>query len=1153
MSSFFPHVDTVALKKFAAAAAAGEHAYRLNRNATLGQQPPATGKKKGKGKAQDKSPPYPVVVGCEDTYHVGEQMILITFDPESVPLGPYSMVAHFPRGRPTYTTKALVGMTQVVRDHAQIIAPKIYGYYDNIPNPINAEVVLLELLQGECLEDVWMGLEPRHRPVLLGPLFDEGPLIRMEPQEALTSTHDYLLALAQRPERIFNGPDEDPDARNLGWPDSAPLTDADVAALRATWKRLGYLISYHSGGFYIPGSLSPDARFTAYSVLQSKGFGVRHGDMQMARFVVRWARPGDTNSDATLALTGWEHAARAPLWACARMPPWLYPHVHPYERITWEGQRNVRQFIFHSIFHGDFIPQARAWEWIVAYVYGATERWFEGLVGAHWGFRDAAEVLLVRLREHWIRERPDVPFPLEVGGAHLRGTPAATTVASAGVREPGEDSSETNVLPDRTRTFTEEMRAAMNTLANEMAAVDSQSWSAALRAQYYTLCSVNGSWYLLASHHWSQFFAELEIQTWVGTRAALMSKPQNGPESCPHCQIGQFDEEPGRHRAEEEDKKMSESWKGDADGILVFPRCSLHKRSRIRAFFAEGVDKLHLPWVVEILPVLLHVSLFLFFSGLVVFLFGINHTVFTVVMSWVGFCAGLYLCITFMPIFRHDSPYYTPLSSSAWICTTSFLYVVSRYLHIIAAHKLFSYRCFQRSLYSKKAYHKWFRQGMSKTVEMSALLLSSPSIDSRALLWTFESLDEDHEVEQFFAGIAGFKDPDQAQGLLEDFIYANRSRMSDSLFDLMIRTSSWRSLVSENVKRRRMTICMKALHAAPSLVDRRYLHQIAMGNWPDLLSSVDFGMFVRRWCRNEDREMEFLAQCIVSRVIAAASERNEPWLNLVAYQLSKSKSAVRGLLAHGDSVSRTMRELQKEFCGMWNQLVHGGQNSEGYLGHAFIRLALLRGLDKVHAALHENADAASAITNARSASGHSREASSSYSLCPFGDHPSPQDQDSSLDPWSTSGKADTVLGEISNSANQGATIIVSRTAVASRTSHSLSGLASTVSPLDVSQPHAAKHHPLSPSPSPSTHPLDATSTSGSDDVSLSITVVRPSLDSQGRNSRAGTDDTLPDEPTSVSETPSSLWDIKLALLRPDGSERPEHPSRDEDQPPRDTK
>lgn len=295
------------------------------------------------------------------------------------------MIAHFPCGRPTYTTKALVGMTQIARDQAQIIAPKIYGYYDNVPNPINAEVVLLELLPGESLDDIWMDLEPRQimtvcarlgellvklfncrspmlcsetdvpdspprtpaasahyrRPVLLGPPFDEGPLFYMEPQEGLTSTHDYLHSLAERPERVFGESSEVPGACDTGWRGTAPLSDADVAAVRDTWRRLGYLISYHSGGFYIPGSLSPEARFTAYSVLQSKEFGVRHWDMQMTRFVVRWAHPGDVHSDATLALTGWEYAVRAPLWSCARMPSWLYPHLHPFERITWEGQRNL--------------------------------------------------------------------------------------------------------------------------------------------------------------------------------------------------------------------------------------------------------------------------------------------------------------------------------------------------------------------------------------------------------------------------------------------------------------------------------------------------------------------------------------------------------------------------------------------------------------------------------------------------------------------------------------------------------------------------------------------------------------------------------------------------------------------------------------------
>lgn len=73
MSTAFPHVDVSALKKFAAAAAAGEHACRISRNSTMGV-PSSSVKKKGKGKAHDKKPPYPVVTGCEDICHVGEQV-----------------------------------------------------------------------------------------------------------------------------------------------------------------------------------------------------------------------------------------------------------------------------------------------------------------------------------------------------------------------------------------------------------------------------------------------------------------------------------------------------------------------------------------------------------------------------------------------------------------------------------------------------------------------------------------------------------------------------------------------------------------------------------------------------------------------------------------------------------------------------------------------------------------------------------------------------------------------------------------------------------------------------------------------------------------------------------------------------------------------
>jgi len=285
----------------------------------------------------------------------------------------------------------------------------------------------------------------------------------MHPQEAATSTHDYLIALSKRPERVYDSSNTTftEAGRDTGWPGDPKLTDADIILIRDTWNRLGSLIPYHSGGFYIPGNLSPEARYLAYSVLQSKEFGIRHTDLQMARIILQWVRPGDDDSDVTLVVTGWEHAYYAPLWACARMPPWLTPHIHPYEALTWENQRKLRAFMFQSIYGGEHL---QSWEWVVAHVFGETERWFEGLLACHWGFRDAAEVLLVRLRDHWMRERPDVPFPLKVGGAYVR--PVETSSPQSKIPEPAGSTLDQRAqdLLSKTKILMEEVRVVMNSL-----------------------------------------------------------------------------------------------------------------------------------------------------------------------------------------------------------------------------------------------------------------------------------------------------------------------------------------------------------------------------------------------------------------------------------------------------------------------------------------------------------------------------------------------------------------------------------------------------------------------------------------------------------------------------------------------------------------
>ena len=102
------------------------------------------------------------------------------------------------------------------------------------------------------------------------------------------------------------------------------------------------------------------------------------------------------------------------------------------------------------------------------------------------------------------------------------------------------------------------------------------------------------------------------------------------------------------------------------------------RQARYRAFYAEGVENFLLPWVFEALPAMLHLSVFLFFAGLVVFLWNFDPTISKLILSWVAGCVVLYGYITFIPTFRHDSPYNTPLSPLAWSIVTGVPYISLR-------------------------------------------------------------------------------------------------------------------------------------------------------------------------------------------------------------------------------------------------------------------------------------------------------------------------------------------------------------------------------------------------------------------------------------------------------------------------------------------
>ncbi|KAJ7908454.1 hypothetical protein B0H13DRAFT_1617493 [Mycena leptocephala] len=88
-------------------------------------------------------------------------------------------------------------------------------------------------------------------------------------------------------------------------------------------------------------------------------------------------------------------------------------------------------------------------------------------------------------------------------------------------------------------------------------------------------------------------------------------------------------------------------------------------RARIYAYLYFGLQRFGVHTTVACLPRLLHISLILFFAGLVGFLHPINTPLLTLAAVLLGVISAAYIYLTVLPVFSSDSLYRTPLSKSS--------------------------------------------------------------------------------------------------------------------------------------------------------------------------------------------------------------------------------------------------------------------------------------------------------------------------------------------------------------------------------------------------------------------------------------------------------------------------------------------------------
>ena len=404
----------------------------------------------------------------------------------------------------------------------------------------------------------------------------------------------------------------------------------------------------------------------------------------------------------------------------------------------------------------------------------------------------------------------------------------------------------------------------------------------------------------------------------------------------------------------------------------------------MRAFYANGVEKMHILWAVEGLPTLLHLSLFLFFGGLVIFLFNVDQELFICVVWWIGLFSVVYGSITLLPLIRQDGPYYAPLSIPAWFLYASIQYVTFKVL-VSTTSRYDSYETWGRYCDLRDRFRCWMLGGVEKKAEESASE-QSLDIDVGILGWTISALGDDDSLEKFFEALPGFFNSKMVNDIRDHLPDVVSRRLSDALHGFWGRTLTSNSVI-DSVKLRRLDISMNAMNLIHNPGVSSILESILFKHWDQVPQTVEMGHSLARWSTSNDQLTAHLAQRIVSRVLATVRERDDRWVELAARVYGLSKRDLRDIIAHDhDSgslailihltrkalspdagplwevlgaftrfdICNTLSELQHDFCTLWNEIVQLARKR----GPSSRPVRILHSIRHLYITSHQGTDAA---------------------------------------------------------------------------------------------------------------------------------------------------------------------------------------------------
>jgi Family of unknown function (DUF6535) len=281
------------------------------------------------------------------------------------------------------------------------------------------------------------------------------------------------------------------------------------------------------------------------------------------------------------------------------------------------------------------------------------------------------------------------------------------------------------------------------------------------------------------------------------------------------------------------------------------------RRVRLRTYLFDGVQKFHTRWVVENISLLMHAAIFLFFAGLIEFLFAANDEVAVVILVAVCVLAAGYVVVTALPVFSHQCPYQTPLTSVMWYMG-----------HLLAMGTLCLLACSNRirAKIEESWRHTW--NGIDKLLMDKAE--HRLKVDEMALKSALNLCHDEGEMETFLDAIPGYLWPGDNFGTRVANIGSLLSETGEEpplgqrIVQLFISCIDLDRRMDSDVRRRRAITCARAIWE----ISRAFLSQGLRVEFPESASHI-----LQRLSRDHDHTVAFAALSTVAMLERALLKR----------------------------------------------------------------------------------------------------------------------------------------------------------------------------------------------------------------------------------------------------------------------------------------